>query len=317
MSSISSVVALVDGASDCTELDTARLPRPKSIPGGAKSSVPNGAFPSAMTSEKSGQSGSENTQDLIALFSSADHPPARSTAQQILEDEDSIPTTSSLRQSVSSPNLDLIGLHLKTHLASELSAMTGSRMKWRRSASPAGRSWWVLPVPVRPIGAAVSGSWLLTPTETGNLACESMDKWRGGWGNFIPTGRKNKGGLPDSHGKVPGFVPTPAAQTGAKKGHPEIGGGGGSGARKAAEAFFPTVTAQDYGSNMGGASGRMGKKRPSLSTLARSLGLSGRQFLASIYENMMGFPPGYLSSVALRMEMQSDQSSQNSSDEPS
>ena len=222
-------------------------------------------------------------------------------------------TTSSLKPSASLPSLDLIGLHLRTHLASELEAMTGSRMKWKPSASPAGRSWWVLPVPARPIGAVVSGSWLLTPTETGNLACESMDKWRGGWGNFIPTGRKNKGGLPDSHGKLPGFVPTPAAQTGAKKGHPEIGGGG-SGARKAAEAFLPTVTAQDYGSNKGGASGRTGPKRLSLSSLARSLGLSGRQFLASIYENMMGFPPGYLSSVAQRMEMRSARSSPNSSD---
>lgn len=306
----------VDGALGCTEQDSARSQPQKSTNGGAASLERPGVYPCATTFAESPPPGSASKPASPDLFSFADHRHARNTAQPTTEVEGSTVTTYSLRPSALSPSLDLIGLHLRTHLASELEAMTGSRMRWKRSASPAGRSWWVLAAPARPIGAAVSGSWLLTPTETGNLACESMDKWRGGWGNFIPTGRANKGGLPDSHGKIPGFVPTPAAQTGAKKGHPEIGDGG-SGARKAAEAFFPTVTATDYGSNMGGGSGRTGPKRQSLSSLARSLGLSGRQFLASIYENMMGFPPGYLSSVALRMEMQSDQSSPSSSGEQS
>lgn len=313
MSLTFSVAALVAGASDYTELGSARSPLPKSIPGDALCSEPDGASPSVTTFASSPRRGSKNVPGQTDLFSYADRLPAKSTAQQITAEAGSTPTTSSLKPSASQPSLDLLGLRLRTLLASELEAMTGSRMNWKPSVSPAGRSWWVLQMPAQPIGARGSGSYALTPTETGNLACDSMDKGKGGWGHFIPMGRANKGGLPDSHGKLPGFVPTPAAQTGPKKGHPEVGGGG-SGACKAAEMFFPTVTAQDYGSNVGGAAGRTGTKRLSLSSLARSLGLSGRQFLASIYENMMGFPPGWLSSVALLTETQSLQSFPNSSD---
>lgn len=301
----------VDGASGYTEQASEPLPHARLTSGDVVSLEQPGASPSATTFASSTPNGSAPAPEPIDLFSFAVPHPARNTVPQTTEAAASTPTTCSLRPSASSPSLDLLGHRLRTHLASDLEDMTGSRMKWRRSATPAGRSWWVLPVPVRPIGADARGSWLLTPTETGNLACESMDKWPGGWGNFIPTGRANKGGLPDSHGAVP-FIPTPAAQTGARKGAPELGGGG-SGARKAAAQFLPTATAQDYGSNMGGAAGRTGKKRLSLSSLARSLGLSGRQFLAAIYENMMGFPPGWLSSVAQRMAMPSAPSSQNSS----
>lgn len=302
MSSISSAEELADGRSEHTELDSARLPHVRSTNGADASLRLDGACPSAMMSENSMEHGSERTPGSIDLFSFAGRPHAKNTAQPIAQAAASTPTIYSSKRSASSASLDLIGLHLRTHLSSELEAMTGSRMKWRRSASPAGRSWWVLPVPRRPIGARESGLWLLTSTEPN----DSED-------DFIPTGRKNKGGLPDSHGKLPGFVPTPVAQCGPKaKGPPQIGGGG-SGARKAAEQFFPTVTATDYGSNMGGGSGRTGKKRQSLSSLARSLGLSGRGLLASIYENMMGFPTGFLSSAALHMETQSHQSSRSSS----
>lgn len=288
MSSIFSAAELAAGVSDCIEPDIALLQPPKSIHGDASYSEPSGASPSATTFARSQDHGFESKPESIDLFSFADLHLAKNIALPIVVDAASIPMISSSRPSASSQSLDLLGLHLRTHLASELSAMTGSHTKWKLSASPAGRSWWVLQMPERPIGASDSGSYVL-------------------------TGRANKGGLPDSHGKLPGFVPTPAAQTGAKKGHPEVGGGG-SGARKAAEAFFPTVTAQDYGSNMGGAAGRTGIKRLSLSSLARSLGRSGRQFLAALYENMMGFPPGWLSSVALLTETRSDPSSQKSSD---
>ncbi len=306
MRSISSAAVQADGVSGFTAPDTEPSPRPRLILGAEERSQQDGACQSAMMSESSRPSGMSKTSARIDLFSCADRPHAKSTAPQTIALEGSTKTTSSLKPSASLPSLDLVGSLLRTAIASELAAMTGSRMKWKKSASPAGRSWWVLPMPRRPIGAQGSGSWLLTPTETGNLAAASMEKWPGGWGNFMPTARANKGGLPDSHGSVDAFIPTPAAQTGSKKGAPELGGGG-SGARKAAEKFLPTVTRSDYGSNMGGASGRVGQKRQSLSSLAASLGLSGRAFLASTYENMMGFPPGWLSSVAQRMAMQSDQ----------
>jgi hypothetical protein len=267
MSSTSFAAALAAGASDCTEQDSELLQPPKSIPGAVPPSALDGASPSVTMFESSPQDGFASTPEPIARSLFADRLPASNIALPTPPAVASMPTTSSSRPFASSASLDLLGQRLRTHLSSELAAMTGLHTSWKQSASPAGRSWWVLPMPAHPIGAQDFGS----------------------------------------------YAPTPAAQTGAKKGGVEFGGGG-SGARKAALVFFPTVTAQDYGSNMGGAAGRTGKKRLSLSSMARSLGLSGRQFLAAIYENMMGFPPGWLSSVAQLTETQSAQSPQNSSD---
>lgn len=80
---------------------------------------------------------------------------------------------------------DPIGCLLKTSLLSELAALTGCSATWKRQATPAGRSWWVLMTSGRPTDASEFGLW-------------------------------------------------------------------------------PTATATEYGSNQGGASGRVGKIRPSL-----------------------------------------------------
>lgn len=111
--------------------------------------------------------------------------------------------------------------------------------------------------------------------------------------------------MPDSHGWTP--TPTSGGQTGRYRG--QIGAGG-AGARKRVEElailWAPTPTAQTYGSNvaLGPDGKRTGKKRSSLGSLASSVGLSGRQTLAAIYEHMMGYPVGWLSEAAKRTGMQ-------------
>lgn len=51
---------------------------------------------------------------------------------------------SSSKPSASSENAALVGSLLKTALISELGALTPSSLRWRQSATPAGRSWFVL-----------------------------------------------------------------------------------------------------------------------------------------------------------------------------
>lgn len=99
--------------------------------------------------------------------------------------------------------------------------------------------------------------------------------------------------------------------------------------REVLTSALPTPTAQEYGSNQGGAAGRAGLKRPSLRylltptktgnltalsmdkwagaralrSLMTSLGASGTPALARIYGWMMGYPPGWLDDRWQRTEM--------------
>lgn len=68
----------------------------------------------------------------------------------------------SSRQSDSSASADLLGAALRTSLASELAALTGCSPSWKLSATPAGRSWWVLSMPARRTGDSGCGSLLPT-----------------------------------------------------------------------------------------------------------------------------------------------------------
>lgn len=104
---------------------------------------------------------------------------------------------SSSRLSASSEKYALVGSLLRTAIASELEAMTGSPQVWKQSVTSAGRSWWALEMPAAPINGK----------EPGSLA-------------WTPTPRANKGGMPDSLG----WRPTPVAQGGSKKGGGELGG---------------------------------------------------------------------------------------------
>jgi len=103
---------------------------------------------------------------------------------------------------------DPVGCLLRMSLASELSALTGYSATWLRRTTPGGRSWWVLATSELRTRALESGSlptptasaygsnqggaagrvgprryslrkMMLTPTETANLLCPSMQKWPG------------------------------------------------------------------------------------------------------------------------------------------
>lgn len=66
-----------------------------------------------------------------------------------------------------SASADRIGSSLRTSLACEAAARTGSSLIWRRSATEAGRSWWVLSMPARHTGGGgcswSRAGWLPTP----------------------------------------------------------------------------------------------------------------------------------------------------------
>ena len=57
------------------------------------------------------------------------------------------------------PNVDRAGWWLRTFLASEAGGRTGFSVIWKRSATPAGRSWWVLGMPARRTGGRGCGWW--------------------------------------------------------------------------------------------------------------------------------------------------------------
>ena len=56
-------------------------------------------------------------------------------------------------------NADPIGWSLRMSLRYASAARTGSWPDWRRRATPAGRSWWVLRMPPHPTGAPGSSFW--------------------------------------------------------------------------------------------------------------------------------------------------------------
>lgn len=59
----------------------------------------------------------------------------------------------------SSPSADPVGYSLRMCLALELEALTGCSLTWKRSATPHGRSWWVLGRSERRTGEIGSGLW--------------------------------------------------------------------------------------------------------------------------------------------------------------
>jgi len=67
----------------------------------------------------------------------------------------------------SSPSADPVGCSLRTSLLSELAGLTSFSLTWKRSATPLGRSWWVLGRSARhidEIGCGLSLAEYQTPT---------------------------------------------------------------------------------------------------------------------------------------------------------
>ena len=219
--------------------------------------------------------------------------------------------------SESSARLDQLGLSLRTHLRCALEAQTGYSMIWKDRATPAGRSWWVLGMSSRPTDGTAPGS-LPTP--------RSRDY-------------KDYGAPAEMRRKSPSTqtlllaekLPTPTTPTGGRRLSKDVEWRGmtayhlGKKRQVALETVLlaeklPTPSASEYGSNQGGALGRVGEKRPSLRLMLtptstanlnspsmdkwagaralremmESLGVGGTVALAHIYQWMMGYPRGWL-----------------------
>lgn len=68
---------------------------------------------------------------------------------------------------------------------------------------------------------------------------------------------------------MPDIFPTPTASMMTLQDQEQARYSGNGGKRPAYGEVFPTPTARNYGTNQGGAAGRVGKVRPSLETMAR------------------------------------------------
>ena len=98
--------------------------------------------------------------DADQSTSSAAASPARTSAQP-----DAVPA-STLRGAASggqcsalSERFAQLGCSLRTYLLFALAARTTYSLRWNRSTTPAGRSWWELGAPARLIGETGSGLW--------------------------------------------------------------------------------------------------------------------------------------------------------------
>jgi len=109
--------------------------------------------------------------------------------------------------------------------------LTGSSLTWNRSVTPAGRSWFLLTTLGRRMTGSGSGS--------------------SGGGVTMP--------IPQKHDARPGHAERD------QRGQTSAGGWANLTDRLA--GMLPTPTASEYGSNQGGAAGRTGAVRPSLSTM--------------------------------------------------
>lgn len=122
----------------------------------------------------------------------AEMPARRTSAEEVLTAPEpacsSTPCASSVNFKIS--RQDHVGLLLRTFLESEAEALTGCSMRWKHSATKAGRSWWVLVMSER--GTSGSG-----------CSSSAMRRW------YLPTPTKSaatqggrKGDRPTKEGKI-------------------------------------------------------------------------------------------------------------------
>ncbi len=135
-----------------------------------------------------------------------------------------------------SENAALAGSLLRTALTSELAARTGCSMRWRRSATPSKRAWWVLEMSVPAMSANGPGSLATIPR---NLPTPVSQSQQGGM-------RMEGGAGARAAMKVSGLydlfreqrLPTPMASDGMPD-------GGGAGSTYPFRAILATPRASD------------------------------------------------------------------------
>lgn len=118
-------------------------------------------------------------EQLDLLTSSAVVSPARTSAPPALAQDSPAPDPGcGSKCSESCEKCGPVGFLLRTFLRCEVEALTSCSVAWKRAATPAGRSWWVLTTRAQPIAANASGSsgsdWptpTATPYGTSNNGC--------------------------------------------------------------------------------------------------------------------------------------------------
>lgn len=183
-----------------------------------------------------------------AKTSAAQTPKAKASKERV--------AASTSKQSASSESAVLVGSLLKTALICELGALTPSSLRWKHSATPAGRSWYVLETSVPTTSGPEAGSSVATspkfhtPTTLGNMHHPSMSKWE----SRIPW-------------RI--MLSTPRASDMKAGGHGDTGRMGTVRHQlaRASSTMLPTPTATRYGSQSYPED--PSKKRPSLETLIR------------------------------------------------
>ena len=201
-----SLVASVDSASGSSEPGCEPLPSLKST-----TSAAGGCGSSGPVSRSMVTSASSRQISFLDATSSAAGSPAKTSARRdrhLRLDSAATDPGCGAKCSGSCESADPIGCLLRMSLASELSAQTGFSVTWKTQATPGGRSWYVLKTSEPRIRAREFGSlptptasaygsnqggaagrvgprryslrkMMLTPTETANLLCDSMQKWPG------------------------------------------------------------------------------------------------------------------------------------------
>lgn len=224
----------------------------------------------------------------------------------------------SSKPSASSEKAALAGSLLRTALLSEFAAMTGSRSLWRRTDTPAGRSWWVLMTSARTTNEKELGSSASTPDKMATPRATDGD--RGGRGDVLTQMR----GYQSRHAGT--MISTPRASDAKAGGHGDTGRMGTVAfqLRRAKNLATPTASRASRASRSGKASAatmnararplneqieaaRQGMalaKEPewmpaamAWAAMTESRGLTGTAALPVIYETMMGFPSRWLSAA--------------------
>ncbi len=225
-------------------------------------------------------------------------------------------------------NCDPIGHALRTHLACELGALTGSSLNWNRSVTPSGRSWFLLATLARRTSGNASGSSDIMPTPviTSNWNPKDMSPTSGdGLGTVLwrmaatPRASDAYAGdrpkRPDGRGpSLPAMlgdmIPTPVGESGRKDRSEPRALQGGSHARavmnRILPELIPTPTARDRKSDKASSKTLNRNSRP-LSEYGLEAGLTGtaelpvwqrRALLLGLVNWLMGLPPGWLRATA-------------------
>ncbi len=182
------------------------------------------------------------------------------------------PTTSGTygpNSRASSAKLDLLGLSLRTFLASAVLRQTESALTWKRLVTPAGRWWWVLAMPARPTGAPGFGLW---PTPTASASAPAA------WKDGVPWWKQSRA----ARGLAAAVMwPTPTRDAATNRTKPYAQGGT---SLALAVQTWATPTARDWRT---AAPADYNRNNPCLPAQA------GGALNPVFVEWLMGFPPDW------------------------